>query len=157
VFNGAGMVDSRDANYENLLARTIANLGLPRVAFLLDKLTVAELAACYGQAYMAVYPSRLPEPFGYANIEAMLASVPVIVTAHGGPLEYITHGTTGLLVPPNDPSNLADTIDTLLSDRQLHARLAIGGRTSAERFGLDAMFRGYEAVLHAHFKEGHRR
>jgi len=155
VFNGAGLVDTRDKGYEKHLAQTIADLGLGRAVFLLDELTDAELAGCYGQAHAAVHPSRLPEPFGYANIEAMLAGVPVITTAHGGPLEYIKHGISGLLVPPSDPPALATAIDVLLSDPQLHARLAVGGRASADRFGLNAMFCGYEAAIRVHLTEQH--
>lgn len=147
VFNGAGLVDSRDPGYERHLAQTIVELGLGRTVFLLDELTDAELAACYGRAYMAVHPSRLPEPFGYANIEAMLAGVPLIATAHGAPVEYLTHGVSGLLVPPGDRPALTTAIDALLSDQQLHARLAVAGRASASRFGLDAMIHGYQAVI----------
>ncbi len=154
VFNGAGLVDSRDKGYEKQLAQTIADLGLARTVFLLDELTDVELAACYGQAHTAVHPSRLPEPFGYANIEAMLAGVPVITTAHGGPLEYITDGISGLLVPPSDPPALASAVEALLSDQQLHARLAAGGRASAGRRGLDAMVHGYEAAIRAHLTAG---
>lgn len=150
VFNGAGLVDTRDEGYEQQLAAAITELGLEHTVFLLDELTDAELAGCYGQAHAAVHPSRLPEPFGYANIEAMLAGVPVIATAHGGPLEYITHRSSGLLVPPGDPPALATAIDALLSDQQLHARLARGGRASADRLGLTAMVRGYEAAIRAH-------
>lgn len=150
VFNGAGLTDTRETGYEEHLARTIIELGLERRVFLLDELTEAELAACYGHAHVAVHPSQQPEPFGYTNIEAMLAGVPVITTAHGGPLEYITPGTSGLLVPPHDPATLADTLSTLLSDPQLHARLAAGGRASADRFGLDAMVRGYQAAIRSH-------
>ncbi len=155
VFNGAGLVDTRDQGYEKQLAQSIAELGLGRTVFLLDELSDAELAVCYGQAHVAVHPSRLPEPVGYANIEAMMAGVPVIATAHGGPLEYITHGISGLLVPPSNPPALATAIDALLSDRQLHARLAVGGRASAEQCGLDMMFRGYETAIRTHLTEHH--
>jgi glycosyltransferase involved in cell wall biosynthesis len=150
VFNGAGLVDTRDPGYEKYLAQTIAGLGLERTVFLLDELTDAELAACYAQAHMAVHPSRLPEPFGYANIEAMLAGVPVITTAHGAPLEYLTHGVSGMLVPPGDPPALATAIETLLANQQLHAHLGLAGQASASRFGIDAMVRGYQAAISAH-------
>ncbi|MGH3856556.1 MAG: glycosyltransferase family 4 protein [Pseudonocardiaceae bacterium] len=149
VFNGAGLVDTRDEGYKQQLAQAITELGLGHSVFLLDELTDTELAGCYGQAHVAVHPSRLPEPFGYANIEAMLAGVPVITTAHGGPLEYITHRTSGLLVPPGDPPALATALAALLSDQQLHARLARGGRACADRLGLRAMVRGYETAIRA--------
>ncbi|WP_291418791.1 glycosyltransferase family 4 protein [Actinophytocola sp.] len=150
AMNGAGLVDSREPDYERHLAKTITELGLAGTVFLLDELSDAGLAACYGHADMAVHPSRLPEPFGYANLEAMLAGAPVIATAHGGPLEYITPDESGLLVPPSDPAALAEAIDRLLTDPTLHARLAAGGQASARRFGLDAMISGYEAAITAH-------
>lgn len=148
--NGAGLVDSREPDYEQYLAKLITELGLAGTVFLLDELSDAELAACYGRADMAVHPSRLPEPFGYANLEAMVAGAPVIATAHGGPLEYITSGVSGLLVPPAHPAALAEAIDRLLTDPTLHHRVAAGGLVSAHRFSLDAMITGYEAAITAH-------
>ncbi|OEV09314.1 hypothetical protein AN218_23050 [Streptomyces nanshensis] len=147
VFNGAGLVDSRAPHYEEDLARAITRWGLEETVFLLDDLNPTEVASCYAAADVAVLASREPEPFGYANIEAMLAGTPVITTGHGGPLEYISHRTSGLLIPPRDPAALADALKELLHDAALHARLSEGGQRSAERFTLDAMVDGYEAAL----------
>jgi glycosyltransferase involved in cell wall biosynthesis len=115
--------------------------------FLLDELDADEVASCYTAAHIAAHPSRDPEPWGYSNLEAMLAGVPVIAAGHGGPLEYITDGVSGLLVPPRDAEALADALDAVLSDGELHARLGAAGRAGARRFTLEAMFAGYEAVL----------
>jgi len=149
VINGAGLLDTRSPGYQDELERLIADLGLSRTVFLLDRLSPPEVAACYTAAHIAAHPSRDPEPFGYSNLEAMIAEVPVIAAGHGGPLEYITDGESGLLVPPGDPDTLAAAIDALLSDDALHARLAAAGRASAERFTLDAMFSGYRDVITA--------
>jgi glycosyltransferase involved in cell wall biosynthesis len=149
VFNGAGLLDSRFPDYEDDLTRLIGELGLTGKVVLLDELDAAEVASCYTAAHAAVHPSREPEPFGYANIEAMLAGVPVIATGHGGPLEYIDDETSGLLVPPAAPQAIAAALERLLSDDALHARLTTRGRASAERFTLDAMFDGYEAAISA--------
>ncbi|MGI8307025.1 glycosyltransferase family 4 protein [Saccharopolyspora hattusasensis] len=153
AFNGAGLTDTREGWYEGYLRQRIKDLGLEGTAFLLDELDndQFELAACYGQAYAAVHPSRQPEPFGYTNIEAMLAGVPLITTAHGAPLEYITPGESGRLVPPENPAAIAEALGQLLNDPQLHSRLADGGYASATRFGLDAMFEGYDQAIRAHF------
>lgn len=147
VINGAGLLDSRDIGYQDELARLVRDRGLERVVFLLDGLDADEVAACYTAAHIAAHPSREPEPWGYSNLEAMLAGLPVIASGHGGPLEYITDQVSGLLVPPRDPQTLADAIDAVLSDDELHARLATAGRASARRFTLEAMFAGYETVL----------
>ena len=149
VFNGAGMLDTRWPGYEVDLVRQIRDLGLSGGVFLLDALTPEEVASCYVGADVVVGASREPEPFGYSNIEAMLAGVPVVATGHGGPLEYIEDGVSGLLVPPGDPGSIAEAVETLLSDGVLYARVAREARASAVRFTLDAMFDGYEAAIAA--------
>ncbi|MET7952254.1 glycosyltransferase family 4 protein [Micromonospora sp. NPDC005324] len=150
AINGHGLVDTRDPGYEADLAKAITDRGLADRVFLLDDLSAEEVAACYGAASVAVLPSRLPEAFGYANIEAMLAGVPVVTSGHGGPLDYIDHGRSGLLVDPGEPMSLADALARLLADPDLHARIAAGGEASAQRFSVQRMFDGYAAVLASH-------
>lgn len=150
AFNGHDMHDTRALDYTRELTELIAASGLAGRVFLLDGLSPTEVAACYRAAAVAVLPSRAPEAFGYANIEAMLAGTPVITTDHGGPLDYIEHGRSGLLVPPADPGALADAVHRVLTDTALHARLSRGGRASAARFGLDAMTTGYAQVIASH-------
>ncbi|NYI96972.1 glycosyltransferase involved in cell wall biosynthesis [Streptomonospora nanhaiensis] len=127
VFNGAGMVDTRTPHYSRDLAAMIARSGLQGRVVLLDELDAEEVASCYTGADIAVLPSRAPEPFGYANVEAMLAGVPVVSTAHGGPAEYIDHGVSGLLVPPRDPAALAQALHRLLTDDRARARIGAAG------------------------------
>ncbi|MZE76810.1 glycosyltransferase family 4 protein [Streptomyces xinghaiensis] len=149
VFNGAGLLDTRSPDYEDHLTRLISELDLTGKVVLLDELSREEVASCYTAAHAAVLASREPEPFGYANIEAMLAGVPVIATGHGGPLEYIRDQASGLLVPPAAPDAIAAALQRLLTDDALHARIAAAGRASAERFTLEAMIDGYVAAISA--------
>jgi glycosyltransferase involved in cell wall biosynthesis len=147
VFNGAGMVDTRTPRFEQDLREHIKRLGLGGVVFLLGELSPLEVVACYAGAHVAAHPSRDPEPFGYANIEAMLAGVPVIATAHGGPAEYIDHGRSGLLMPPRNPQAIARALHQVLACPDLHERLSCGGRAVARRFSLQAMFTAYAHTL----------
>jgi glycosyltransferase involved in cell wall biosynthesis len=149
VFNGAGLTDTRAPGYENELVALIDALALRDKVRLLDTLNAEEVAACYTAAHVAVHPSREPEPFGYANLEAMLAGAPVVAAGHGGPLEYITDDHSGLLVPPRAPSAIAAAVERLLTDDALHARVAVEGRASAMRFTSDAMFDGYAEEITA--------
>jgi glycosyltransferase involved in cell wall biosynthesis len=53
---------------------------------------------------------------------------PVVVTDVGGLAEAVEHGRTGLVVPPRDPSALADAVVRLLADPPGAARLGEAGR-----------------------------
>jgi glycosyltransferase involved in cell wall biosynthesis len=66
-----------------------------------------------------------------ALIEAMAAGVPVLSTDVGGVGDLVTHGETGWLVPPADPSALARGIERLLRDPALRRRLAGAARPVA--------------------------
>ena len=50
------------------------------------------------------------EGFGLALLEAMLASLPIVATNVSSIPEIVADGETGLLVPPDDPSALAEAI-----------------------------------------------
>lgn len=79
-------------------------------------------------------------------LEAMAAAVPVVASAVGGLVDQVTHGRTGLLVPPEDPAALADALGALLGDRARARRLGHAGQARAGRFGHDAMVSRMEAV-----------
>lgn len=81
------------------------------------------------------------EHFGLVLVEAMRAGVAVIGTDAGGVPEIIEASVTGLLVPPGDPTALADAIERLLQDPALRARLAQAGKADADaRFNEDRHF-----------------
>ena len=113
---------------------------LDRLRELIDGLGLEDVVALAGERRDAlgivarsdifVLPSRTPEPFGIALVEAMALGRPCVATAAGGPLEIVTDGRDGLLVAPGDAGALADAIERLLSDPG-GARAM--GRRAAER------------------------
>ena len=61
--------------------------------------------------------------------EAFYLNVPVIGTDVGGIPELIKNNETGILVPPENPSKLAQAVNELLSDKEKATKLAINGNT----------------------------
>jgi glycosyltransferase involved in cell wall biosynthesis len=66
-------------------------------------------------------------------MEAMAARLPVVSTRLAGVPEMVDEGTTGLLVPPDDPPALAGALARLADDPSLRARLGNAGRERCER------------------------
>lgn len=57
-----------------------------------------------------VMASTIPEAFPSVVLEAMALGRRMVATNHGGQLEIIRDGETGLLVPPNDAEALAEAL-----------------------------------------------
>jgi len=77
---------------------------------------------------VVVVPSRM-ESLPTTVKEAFYLNVPVIGTDVGGIPELITNNETGLLVPPESPSKLAQAVNELLSDKEKATKLAKNGNT----------------------------
>ncbi len=88
--------------------------------------------------------SSLIESFPTVILEAMAAGVPVVAfDCPEGPREIITPEKDGLLVPPQDPSALAQGLCRVLTDGELSRTLAEGGRERARAFTYEATFHEY--------------
>ncbi len=85
------------------------------------------------------------ESFGLAALEAMACEVPVVASRVGGLHEVIEHGATGFLRDPADVDGMAEDGITLLTDPDLHRRVAAAGRRSVRRrFCRDLIVPQYE-------------
>ncbi len=86
-----------------------------------------------------VLPS-LSEGLPVSILEAMAASKPVVATYVGGVPEAVVDGVTGLLVPPRDPTALAQAIVHLLGDPDLRQQMGQAGRERVlEHFSVERM------------------
>lgn len=91
-------------------------------------------------------PSK-SEGFSIATIQAMAASLPVIVTRSGGPEEIVTHGENGLMIEANCPEAIAGALEKLAANPDLCAKLASRGREHAiQNFDISSMLRAYQNI-----------
>jgi len=122
-----------------------------------DRLRIAghtdDMPAALMLADIVVNCSTSPEAFGRTIVEAQAMGRVVVAADHGGARETIVDGTSGLLVPPNNPAALAAMLDSVL-DQDISARIKFGtqARTHIEdNFSLkvmqDKMLGIYEELL----------
>jgi len=92
-------------------------MGLSKHVNFLGRVPSEELPRLLSLSDIFVLPSW-NEAFGIAYLEAMANGKPVIGCCGEGVEEFVTHGETGLLVPPQDVGRLVQALDTLLSNRE---------------------------------------
>ena len=78
-------------------------------------------------AHVMLVPSEL-ESFGLVALEGMACGVVPVATRVGGVPELITHGEDGFLEAVGDIEAQAARVSALLSDDDLHYRMAMAGR-----------------------------
>jgi glycosyltransferase involved in cell wall biosynthesis len=133
----------------------ISQLGLDRAVEFVSGVSTESIVERYAQAELACVPS-LYEGFSLPAVEAMACEVPVVGTTGGAVPEVIGRdGDTGLLVPPGDPSALANAIVRALDDPALRARIGAAGRRRARarftwRRTAEATVEHYRALLAEH-------
>lgn len=95
--------------------------------------------------------SSLHEGLGTSLLDAMALSKPTVASDTGGMPEVVSHGETGLLVPPRDAKELAAAISTLLKDKDRRERMGLAGLERVKRvFSADEMVEKTLAVYERH-------
>lgn len=101
----------------------------------------------YRGADMFVLASRY-EGTPNALLEAMSCGCAAIVSdASQGPLEYVEHDVTGLVVPSDAPGPLAAALARLADDAGLRARLGRAARQRVADLGIDRVVWQWNALL----------
>ncbi|WP_030380803.1 MULTISPECIES: glycosyltransferase family 4 protein [unclassified Streptomyces] len=124
---------------------------LPGAVFL-GRRTGDDLARVFASLDVFVHTGPY-ETFCQTVQEAMACGLPVIAPAAGGPLDLVTPGRTGLLVPPRDAGAVRDAVWSLAADPALRAAYGTAGRAAVEgrtwtAVG-DRLIGHYESVLAA--------
>ena len=92
-------------------------------------------------------PSRFGEGCPNAVLEAMAAGKPVVATRAGGTPEVVVDGETGILVPPENPTDLRAALVALAADPDRRRRMGEAGRARAlEKYPVDRTVKAYESL-----------
>ncbi len=83
--------------------------------------------------------SSLSEGMPAAIIEAGLNGVPTVAFSVGGVSEVIEHGTTGLLVRPDDETEFAQAVATLLVDGSRRTAMGEAARSRYRKFEIEVV------------------
>jgi glycosyltransferase involved in cell wall biosynthesis len=94
----------------------------------LGRIERAALLAELDRARAVVLPSIWEDNGPLAILEAQSRGAALVVTDRGGPPEFVRDGESGLVVPAEDVSALADAMRRLVEDAQLAQRLGRAGR-----------------------------
>ena len=92
-----------------------------------------QLHEAYAHARCAVIPSLWPEPIATVGLELLHHGMPVVGFDAGGIEDWLRHEEVGLLVPWNDLTTMAQSIDRLISDKNLAETYGQRGRQIAQQ------------------------
>jgi glycosyltransferase involved in cell wall biosynthesis len=143
---GVSLVVAGDGDELSPTAALVDRLGLAGRVRLLGPLNRAGVLELFAAADAAVLSSSW-ENFPHSVVEALAVGTPVIATRVGGVPEVVVDGENGLLVPPGDPTALADAVKRYFADADLRARLRAAATPSVEPYRPDRLFAELEQTL----------
>jgi len=119
---------------EGNLKELSEQLGAKNIIFA-GQITEAEKVALLQSCRALVLPSHVrSEAFGMVLVEAAMFGRPQISCEIGTGTSFVnTHEESGLVVPPENPAELAQAMISLLQDTSLAEQLGVGARARYER------------------------
>jgi glycosyltransferase involved in cell wall biosynthesis len=132
----AAKVDAVDRDY---FTREIEPLLRDPLVEYLGEIDETQKDEFLGNAYAYLFPIDWPEPFGMTVVEAMACGTPVIAMNGGSVPEIVAHGRTGFVC-----RTITEMIAAVAEVPRI-SRAACRAHV-AERFSVERMVDGYEAV-----------
>lgn len=137
VRTGAGLLIAGDGPEMERLQSMVQERGISNRVEFLGHVEDGRLLDLYANCF-ALFYGPLDEDYGLVTVEAFKCQKPVLTTSDsGGVLEFVEEGTTGYIVPPDEPKQLADHIDRLHTDHVLCQRLGMAGFDSVRSITWD--------------------
>ncbi|GAA2243065.1 glycosyltransferase [Streptomyces amakusaensis] len=114
--------------------------------------TPAQCRDALARSVAVVAPSMAMETFGLVVAEAMAAGVPAVAAGHGGFVELVEEGVTGLLHRPGDPASLASCLRRITAEPVRNREMGRAARDRYERgfgpaVGLERLVEEYRTAI----------
>jgi glycosyltransferase involved in cell wall biosynthesis len=107
----------------------------------------SDMPQVYARCHIVCLPSYYGEGVPRVLIEAAASGRPIVTTDVPGCREVVEHGANGLLVPPREPTALAEALRTLAHDPERRVEMGRRGRErAAAEFSLDRVVAATLAV-----------
>ena len=144
-----------DGDLRNEYHRMTEELRLGENVIFAGDVSDDKLSQHYALADVLVLPSKdMSEGFGLTLLEANASGKPVIASRVGGIPSVVQNGHNGLLVPPNEPRELAKAILQLKQNPRQGEEMGRNGRLFAQRHDWSIVAsqteKVYEDLLSAH-------
>lgn len=134
-----------DGDMRGWLEHHAWEIGVAHAVRFTGAMSGGDIADLYKSTDVVCVPSR-NEPFGIVILEAWASGKPVVVTANGGPREFVAHGEDGFFAYDNPPS-VCWAVNTIFGDFDKARRMGANGRVKAAYgFSWDAMAERTEGI-----------
>ncbi|MCK4348866.1 MAG: glycosyltransferase family 4 protein, partial [Thermoplasmatales archaeon] len=115
-------------NKDFTIKRQIKELGLDQNVIPLGIIKDLPEVIARSDIFVAPFTSTYgPADYPLSVLEAMASGLPVVASNVGGIPEIAKHGENGLLVEPNDPSELANAINCLIGNKEEAKKMGNNG------------------------------
>ena len=158
--NGAELFVIGGGELDETLKARVKELGIEEKIHFLGRVDDRDLLASFSDSDVFVLPSvSRAECFGIVQMEAMVYGKPVINTSLETAVPEVSlHGETGLTVTPGNIDELADAINTLVSDKELREQYGVNARKRClELYDVERMkksiYDSYVALLEGNMGE----
>jgi glycosyltransferase involved in cell wall biosynthesis len=105
-----------------------------------------KLAELYSSSDIFAFPSHI-EGFGLPPLEAMACGTPVVTTDCLGVRDYVKNEENSIMVPPKQPTELAEGIKKIVQDKDLSELFKKNGLKTAKSFTWDNVASKFEKML----------
>lgn len=135
-----------EGDYKEVLVKIVDQLGLQKKIVFHSGKSHDQIYLSFKQAGIIIVPSVWDEPFCQVGLEAMSVGRPVVASNMGGIKDWLQDGVTGFFVEPNKPSQIAEKVNKLLSDKALMIRMSKSATKAAQDYSIEKHIENIERL-----------